>query len=170
MGSAEVGTSLSLRKSSQCTQGRPWWPSPTATDERATSMAIIENTAQIPNVSADFHVLEIEDVETTEGTKYGAPDVPETRLKMTLRVRTPGESDESFTAWLSLNLGEKANLGGIVRAALGAAPTDPAFDTDVLIGRVFRQMVSHNERGWPTLVPGTAAPAKRALSESEPPF
>src|SRR5215218_1280277 len=129
------------------------------------TMAIIENTSQIPNVSADFHVLEIEGVETFEGTKYGEPDVPEMRLKMTLRVRTPGESDERFTAWMSPNLGEKATLGGIVRAALGAAPTDPAFDTDVLIGRVFRQMVSHNERGWPTLVPGTAAPAKRAAGE-----
>src|SRR4051812_8103015 len=134
------------------------------------TMAIIENTAAIPSVSADFHVLEIEEVETTEGTKFGEPDVPEMRIKMTLRVRTPGEPDESFVAWMSPKLGEKATLGGIVRAALGAAPTDPAFDTDVLIGRVFRQMVSHNERGWPTLVPGTAAPAKRAPGEPEPPF
>jgi len=133
-------------------------------------MPIIENTAVIPNVSADFHVLEIEDVETIEGTKYGEPDVPETRIKMTLRVRTPGEPDESFTAWMSPKLGEKATLGGIARATLGAAPTDPAFDTDVLIGRVFRQMVGHNDRGWPTLVPGTAAPAKRAPGEPEPPF
>jgi hypothetical protein len=134
------------------------------------TMPIIENTAVIPNVSADFHLLEIEDVEPSEGTKYGEPDVPETRIKMTLRVRTPGESDESFTAWMSPKLGEKATLGGIVRAVLGAAPADPTFDTDVLIGRVFRQMVSHNDRGWPTLVPGTAAPAKRAPGEPEPPF
>src|SRR5215212_11572203 len=86
----------------------------TANGERRKdlTMPIIENTAVIPNVSADFHLLEIEDVETFEGTKYGAPDVPEMRLKMTLRVRTPGESDESFTAWMSPNLGEKANLGG----------------------------------------------------------
>src|SRR3954468_3408899 len=133
-------------------------------------MPLIENTAVIPNVSADFHLLEIEDVETIEGTKYGAPDVPEMRIKMTLRVRTPGEPDESFVAWMSPKLGEKATLGGIVRAALGAEPTDPAFDTDVLIGRVFRQMVSHNERGWPTLVPGTAAPEKPRKGEPEPPF
>jgi hypothetical protein len=134
------------------------------------TMPIIENTARIPDVPDDFHVLEIEDIETIEGTKYGGPDVPETRIKMTLRVRTPGAPDESFPAWMSPKLGEKATLGGIVRAALGAAPTDPAFNTDVLIGCVFRMMVTHNERGWPALVPGTAAPAKRALSESEPSF
>src|ERR671911_160287 len=110
-----------------------------------TSMAIIENTAIIPNVSDDFHLLEIEDVETIEGTKYGEPDVSETRIKMTLRVRTPGESDESFTVWMSPKLGEKATLGGIVRAALGAAPTDRSFNTDLLIGRLFRMMVSHND-------------------------
>jgi hypothetical protein len=129
-------------------------------------MAIIENTAVIPNVSDDFHLLEIEDIETIEGAKYGEPDVPETRVKMTLRVRTPGEADESFTVWMSPKLGEKATLGGIVRAAMGAAPRDATFDTDILIGRVFRQMVSHNDRGWPTLVPGTAAPAKRVPDDS----
>lgn len=133
-------------------------------------MAIIENTAVIPNVSADFHLLEIEDVETIEGTKYGEPNVPETRIKMPLRVCTPGEPEERFTVWMSPKLGEKATLGGIVRATLGAAPTEAAFDTDVLIGRRFRCMTTHNDRGWPTLVPGTAAPAKRALGESEPPF
>jgi hypothetical protein len=133
-------------------------------------MTIIENTAVIPKVSDDFHVLEIEDVETTEGTRFGEPDVPETRIKITLRVRTPGEPDESFVAWMSPKLGEKATLGGIVRAALGAAPTAPAFDTDLLIGRQFRQMVTHNDRGWPTLVPGTAVSAKLVPDDSEPPF
>ena len=59
-------------------------------------MAVIENTAVIPDVPADFHVLEIEDVEVVEGTKYGEPDVPETRIKMTLRVRTPGAPNECF--------------------------------------------------------------------------
>jgi hypothetical protein len=124
------------------------------------TMAIIDNTAQIPNVPDDFHLLEIESVESVEGTAYGQPDVPETRLKMTLRVRTAGAPDESFTAWMSPKLGEKATLGGIVRAALGAAPPNGPFNTDVLVGRVFRMMVSHNDRGWPTLVPGTAAPEK----------
>ena len=138
-------------------------------DRKETTMAVIENTTVIPDVPADFHVLEIEDVEAVAGTKYGEPDVPETRIKMTLRVRTPGAPDERFTAWMSAKLGEKATLGAVVRAALGAAPTDPAFDTDVLIGRRFRHMTTHNERGWPTLVPGTAAPATRA-GEPEPPF
>jgi hypothetical protein len=133
-------------------------------------MPMIENSAVIPNVPAGFHRLEIEDVEVVDGTKYGEPNVPEKRIKMTLRVRTPGESDESFTVWMSAKLGEKATLGGIVRATLGAAPRDPAFDTDELIGRVFKMMISHNDRGWPTLVPGTAAPEKQVLGESEPPF
>jgi hypothetical protein len=133
-------------------------------------VAIIENTAVILDVPADFHLLEIELVEVTESTKFGNPEVPEPRIKMTLRVRTPGAPDESFTAWMSPKLGEKATVGGIVCAALGAVPTGPAFDTDMLIGRVFRQMVTHNERGWPTLVPGTAAPAKQTRGQSEPPF
>ena len=45
------------------------------------TMPIIENTAQIPDVPDDFHLLEIEDVETTEGTKYGDPNIPETRFR-----------------------------------------------------------------------------------------
>src|SRR5215211_6067249 len=133
-------------------------------------MAIIENTAVIPNVSADFHLLEIEDVETTEGTKYGEPDVAETRIRMQLRVRTAGEPDESFVSWMSPKLSEKAILGAIVVATLGATPAESTFDTDALVGRRFRHMTSHNERGWPKLVPGTAAPAKRAPGESEPSF
>jgi hypothetical protein len=133
-------------------------------------MPSIENTAVIPNVSDGFHRLEIEDVEVVDGTKYGEPDVPEKRIKMMLRVRTLGEPGESFTVWMSAKLGEKATLGGIVRAALGAAPRDLTFDTDALLGRVFRMMVSHNDRGWPTLVPGTATPEKPAPGEPEPPF
>ena len=134
------------------------------------TMAIIDNTAQIPNVSADFHVLEIEGVEAVDGAKYGEPDVAETRIRMQLRVRTAGEPDESFVAWMSPKLSEKATLGAIVLATLGSAPTDSTFDTDALIGRRFRHMTSHNERGWPKLVPGTAAPEKRAPGETEPPF
>ena len=42
--------------------------------------------------------------------------------------------------------------------------------TDVLIGRRFRHMTSHNERGWPKLVPGTAAPEKSRTGDTEPPF
>jgi hypothetical protein len=134
------------------------------------TMAILENTAVIPSVSADFHLLEIETIEAVEGTKYNEPDVPETRIKMTVRVCTPGEAEERFTVWMSPKLGEKATLGGIARAALGVAPTNPAFDTDVLIGRRFRCMTNHNDRGWPVLVAGTAAAAKRAPGEPEPPF
>ena len=70
-------------------------------------MPIIQNTAVIPNVRSDFHLLEIEEIEVVEGTKFGEPDVPEMRVKMSLRVRTPGEPDESFTVWMSAKLGRK---------------------------------------------------------------
>jgi hypothetical protein len=89
---------------------------------------------------------------------------------MQLRVRTPGEPDERFVAWMSPKLSEKATLGAIVLVTLGATPSDSTFDTDMLIGRRFRHMTSHNERGWPKLVPGTAAPEKRAPGDTEPPF
>jgi hypothetical protein len=124
------------------------------------TMPILENTAVIPNVPDDFHLLEIEEIDVDEGPKYGEPDVIEERLKVQLRVRTPGEAGESFAVWMSPKLSEKATFGAIVKAILGATPTDPKFDTDALIGRRFRHMTSHNERGWPKLVPGTAAPAK----------
>ena len=132
-------------------------------------MAVIENTAAIPPVEEGFHLLEIEAIEAVEGTKYNEPDVPETRLKVQLRVRTPGVSDESFSVWMSPNLGSKATLGGIALAILGSTPQDAAFNTDVLIGRRFRQLVGHNERGYPRLVPGTSAPEKPKKGD-EPPF
>lgn len=137
---------------------------------KARTLALIENIPQVPQVAADFHLFEIENVEALDGTKHGAPDVPGTRIKMALRVRTPGEPNETFPVWMSAKLGEKANLGGIIRAALGVAPTTPTFDTDRLLGSLFRHMVTHNDGGWPTLVPGTAAPATRVLDESTPPF
>lgn len=123
-------------------------------------MVVITNTAAIPDVSADFHLLEIEDIEEVEGQAFNDPDTIETRLKMQLRVRTPGVSDDSFNVWMSPKLGDKAMFGGIVKAILGSTPNDPEFDTDVLIGKRFRHMTSHNDRGWPKLVLGTAAPEK----------
>ena len=123
-------------------------------------MTVIENTAAIPPVEEGFHLLEIEDIEAVEGTKYNEPDVPETRLKVQLRVCTPGESDESFSVWMSPKLGDKATFGAIVQAVLGSTPNDREFNTDVLIGRRFKHMTSHNDRGWPKLVPGTAASEK----------
>ena len=133
-------------------------------------MPLIENTAVVPTVAADFHLLEIEDMEAIEGTKYGEPDVPETRIKMTLGVRTPGVPQVSFVVWMSAKLTPKATLGGIVLAVLGFTPTDPRFNTDVLIGRRFRHMTAHADGGWPKLVPGTAAPEKRSPGDPEPPL
>jgi hypothetical protein len=131
-------------------------------------MPVIANTAAIPEIPADFHLLEIEDIEVVEGTAYNDPDTPEERLKVQLRVRTPGVSDDSFVVWMSPKLSDKATFGGIVRAVLGATPNDPEFDTDVLIGRRFKHMTGHNERGWPKLVPGTAAPEKQKTLTLKP--
>ena len=86
-------------------------------------MAVLENTAAIPDVPADFHLLEIESIDAVEGTAYNDPDTPETRLKVQLRVCTPGVSNESFTAWMSPKLSDKATFGAIVQAVLGATPT-----------------------------------------------
>jgi hypothetical protein len=132
-------------------------------------MPWIANTAVIPQISADFHLLEIEEIAVVEVPKYGEPDMLEERLKLQLRVCTPGEADESFAVWMSPKLSEKATFGAIVKAVLGAIPADPKFDTDVLLGCRFRHMTSHNERGWPKLVPGTAAAAKQSPGESESP-
>ena len=38
-------------------------------------------------------------------------------------------------------------LGGIARAAFGETPRESEFDLEALIGRRFRHMTSHNERG-----------------------
>jgi hypothetical protein len=120
-------------------------------------MALIENSSEIPEVSEDFHTLAIEFVDLVEGTKYGEPDVPETRIKMQLRVETPGEENTRFAVWMSTNTGERATFGSIVRAALGSVPRG-GVETDDLIGKKFRSMITHNDAGWPKLVPGTAAP------------
>jgi hypothetical protein len=133
-------------------------------------VAVIENTARVPEVSADFHILEIEDVTLIDGIKFGTQDVPETRVQMQLRVRTPGESDETFNAFMSASLGDKATLGGIARAVLGAIPNEHTFDTACLVGGRFKHMVGHNDRGWPKLILGTAAPEKPRTGDPELPF
>jgi hypothetical protein len=71
---------------------------------------------------------------------------------------------------MSPKLSEKATFGAIVKAIQGSTPTDPEFDTNVLIGRRFKHMVGHNDRGWPKLVPGTAAPETPTKGDLEPPF
>jgi hypothetical protein len=122
-------------------------------------MPVIANTAVIPQVSRDFHRLEIEEI-----------DVVEERLRVRLRVRTPGKAEESFAVWMSSSLSENATFGGIVKAILGATPTDPEFDTDVLLGCPFRHMTGYDERGWPVLAAGTAVTVEQWLDMSEPPF
>ena len=133
-------------------------------------MTLIKNTARVPEVSDDFHTLEVEDVTLIDGIKFGTQDVPETRVQVQLLVRTPGEPDESSNAFMSTSLGDKATLGGIARAILGAIPNEHTFDIACLIGGRFKHMVGHNDRGWPKLIPGTAAPEKPRKGDPEQPF
>ena len=137
------------------------------------NVAVIENTARVPEVSADFHILEIEDITLIDGIKFGTQDVPETRVQMQLRVRTPGESDETFNACMSTSLGDKATLGGIAQRGLGRdSQRAHVRHRRALSDGGSGTWSSHNERGWPKLVPGTAAPERkpRDAGDTEPPF
>ena len=131
-------------------------------------MPVITNSATIPQVSDDFHVLEVESIEVVQGTRFGEPDIAEDRIRMELRVRTAGESDESFSVWMSPRLSEKATFGAIVLSILGKTPSEATFNTDALIGARFRHMTGHNDRNWPKLIPGTAAPAKGPIKGTAP--
>jgi len=123
-------------------------------EEKGHDVPIIES--QVPDVADGFHTLAIEFIELVEGTAYNQPDVPETRVKMQLRVETPDEPEERFVAWMSQNLSERSTLGAIIKAVEGKTPIGD-YDTDRLIGKRFQHMVTHNESGWPKLVSGTAA-------------
>jgi hypothetical protein len=133
-------------------------------EERIHTMVVLHNTSAIPAIEAGFHTLEIEDVQPVSSPSFDDPTQMEERLKVQLRVRTHGVADESFSVFMSPRLSEKATLGAIVRAVFGSAPPNGDFDTDLLIGQRFRHMVGHSDKGWPRLVPGTAA------SASESPF
>lgn len=126
-------------------------------EAKGNDVPIIES--QIPDVADGFHTLAIEFVELVDGTAYNQPDVPETRVKMQLRVETPDEPEERFVAYMSQNLSEKATLGSIIKAVEGQKATGD-YDTDRLIGKKFGHMISHNDGGWPKLVSGTAASAR----------
>ena len=127
-------------------------------------MVVLQNTSAIPVIEAGIHTLEIEAIQSVTSPSFDDPTQMEERLKVQLRVRTPGAEDESFSVFMSARLSEKSTLGAIVRAVFGSAPPNGAFDTDLLLGQRFRHMVGHSDKGWPRLVPGTAA------SASEPPF
>jgi hypothetical protein len=126
-------------------------------------MPILQNNSTIPDISPGWHVLEFEDFELTQGPSFDDPTKTEDRLRVQLRVRTPGVEDDSFHVFMSPKFGEAATLGGIIRAIFGSAPPNGAFDTDLLIGQRFRCMVGRNDKGWPKLINGTAAPAGEPL-------
>lgn len=127
-------------------------------------MPVLQVRSTIPDIPPGWHLLEIEDIELTQGPSFDDPTKTEDRLRMQLRIRTPGVNDDSFHVFMSPRFGESATFGGILRAIFGTAPPNGDFDTDLLIGQRFRCMVSHSDKGWPRLVPGTAA------SASEPKF
>ena len=122
-------------------------------------MAILQNRSTIPDIPSGWHLLEIEDIELTQGTSFDDPTKTEDRLRVQLRIRTPGVDDDSFHVFMSPKFGETATLGAIVRAVFGSAPPNGDFDTDLLVGRRFRHMVGRSDKGWPKLINGTAAPA-----------
>ncbi len=120
---------------------------------------LIANTSTPPAVKPAAHLLEIEAVEMVQGTKYGT-DEPEDRLKLSLRVRTPGHPTEGFPSWTSTSLSEKARFGAIVRAVLGEdAAKKKAVDAEALVGGRFRAWITSNDKGWPVVANGTIAPA-----------
>ena len=127
-------------------------------------MPILKNQSTIPDIPSGFHLLEIEDIELTQGPSFDDPTKTEDRLRVQLRIRTPGVDDDSFHVFMSPKFGEAAMLGGIIRAIFGAPPPNGDFDTDLLIGQRFRCMVGRTEKGWPKLINGTAAPAGAALA------
>jgi hypothetical protein len=119
----------------------------------------IDNSQDIPQVAPGYHTLRILAADLVEDHAYQQPDVPETRLEMTLQVRTPGQPQNTFKNRMSLNLGEKSTLGSVARAALGVRKIGPeGINTEDLIGKDFGSMVNHSEAGWPRLVSGAAGP------------
>jgi hypothetical protein len=129
-------------------------------------VVILLNQSTIPDIPTGWQILEIEGIELTQGPSYDDPTKPEDRLRVQLRIRTPGVDDDSFHVFMSPRFGESATFGGILRAIFGTAPPNGDFDTDLLIGQRFRCMVSHSDKGWPKLIHGTAAP----VGDGELPF
>jgi hypothetical protein len=121
-------------------------------------VVILQNQSTIPDIPPGWHLLEIEDVQLIQGPSFDDPTKTEDRLRVQLRIRTPGVDDDSFHVFMSPKFGEKATLGGIVRAIFGSAPPNGEFDTDLLVGQRFHHMVGRSDKGWPTLINGTAAP------------
>jgi hypothetical protein len=120
---------------------------------------MIKNTSKIPQVPASFHVLEVEDVELVESKSFDDPTTLEERLKIQLRVRTPGVDDESFYAFMAPKTSPKATFGKLLRACLGNVPADDMIDAAAIVGQRFAAMTGHTENGWPRLIPDSITSA-----------
>jgi len=130
---------------------------------------VIRDTGNIPQVSEGYHTLRIVSSQLVDGTAYNQPDVPETKLEMTFEVITPDEPRTTFRQQLSLNLGEKATLGNISRAALRLKDLPRGeFDTDELNGRTFDCKVGHSTGGWPKVINESASPSRSGRIHVEP--
>jgi hypothetical protein len=139
----------------------PRWPNAKTHEDKqgSTHVVILQNHSAIPDIPSGDHLLEFEDVELTQRPSFEDPSKIEDKLRVHLRIRTPGVDDDSFHVLMSPKFGETATLGGIIRAIFGSAPPNGDFDTNLLIGQRFRCMVGHSATGWPRLINGTAAPA-----------
>jgi hypothetical protein len=127
---------------------------------------VLQIRSTIPDIPTGWQILEIEGIELTQGPSFDDPAKTEDRLRVQLRIRTPGVNDDSFHVFMSPKFGESAMLGSIVRAIFGSAPPNGDFDTDLLIGQRFGCMVGRTDKGWPKLIHGTAAP----VGDGELPF
>jgi hypothetical protein len=127
-------------------------------------VVILQNTSTIPDIPPGWHLLEIEDIDLTQGPSFDDPTKTEDRLRVQLRICTAGVNDDSFSVFMSPKFGESATLGSIVRAIFGAAPPAGDFDTDLLVGQQFRCMVGRSDKNWPRLIGGTIT------SAGEPPL
>jgi hypothetical protein len=124
-------------------------------------MAMLTNNSAPPVFSPGLHVLEIEGIDVVQKPKFqGGPDELEDRVRMDVKIRTPGEPTETFVAWMSTSLNAKARLGNIVEAVLGGPPRDRTFDTDALVGAKFKAVVLANDRQYPTISVGSCVPLR----------
>ena len=103
-------SSLSPTKPSRCSPGSAMMATAQSKDEGNTHGYYRKHCSH-PTVSADFHLLEIEDMKDDRGDEVRCTGCSGDARQDDARVRTPGESDESFTVWMSPKLGEEDSPG-----------------------------------------------------------
>jgi len=120
---------------------------------------MVKNLSAPPDIAEGLHLLEVTGVDIVDGTNFNSGE-PEDRLKLSCRVLTKGHRPEDFNAFMSIRFGAKSRLGDIWQAAMGAPAIESDLDLDLLLDRRFKAVLQRNERGWPTIVAGSARPPK----------